>query len=201
MTTGRGRGSVRLAMVQRLAAKHIEAMQRTALKQRQFLKLMSVGGSFGIISAYGSAESGMGKSQSKGQVGGLVGALQQLGYHKWHSLKAAPWAEGEYRELSYLVPGIRPEHLFALCLQFEQNAVIYKSTDGVLGMYYPKKHFANVAVDPAGEPIFEMADDQSLYSKDRNWSFEFGFAFAEKIPWDGSHPFSRKFLRKLRAQG
>lgn len=183
----------------RVAKRYLEGTSKTALKQRQFLKLMDVGGSFGIISAYGSAESGMGKSESKGNVGELVGALQKLGYRKWHTLKAAPWAEGEYREMSYLIPGIRPEHLFALCVQFEQNAVIYKSADGVLGMYNPVRHFANVAVDPQGDPIFEVANDQHLYSKDRNWSFEFGFAFAEELPWDGKHPFSRKQLRKLRA--
>lgn len=94
-----------------------------------------------------------------------------------------------------MVPGMRPEHLFALARQFKQDAVIYKSADGVLGMYYPEEKVVTLAVNPMGDPIFETANDQSLYSKDRNWSFEFGFAQAEKIPWGGHQPLSRKEVR------
>jgi len=94
-------------------------------------------------------------------------------------------------EKSVLVPGIQPKDLFALLRKYNQDAVIYKSRDGVIGMYY-QAGYAEVAVDTAGDPAFEMGMGEDLYSRVRHdWSFQFGFAWGEHIPWDGIHPITR----------
>lgn len=176
----------------RVARAYIDKHPRMklALKQRHLIKMLQKGGTFGVVSPYGSAASGMSKKESKMRHGMMVGALQKMGYTKWETLKASPWEEGAYRERSLLIPGIRATDLFKLGKQFKQDAVIYKSRDGVIGMYY-YDGYAYVAANVEGEPQFEIADDMSLYSKDRNWSFEFGFAWGDKIPWDGRTPLSK----------
>lgn len=137
------------------------AEDKVALRAQTIKKMMSFGGSFGVLSAYGSAS----KSENKARHGELVADLQKLGYRNWTPLKGS-W-EG-VTEKSVLVPWMQPGHLFALGRKYTQDAVIYKSKDGVLGMYYTKgSPRAEVAVNPAGDPAFEMAADPSLYSKAR----------------------------------
>ena len=97
-----------------------------------------------------------------------------------------------------MVPGIAPKLLFNLGRKYDQDAVIYKSKDGVVGMYYTKgAPRAEVAVDTKGDPAFEQAADPSLYSKARGLSFEFGFLWGQSIPWNGTNPISRKQLRQF----
>ena len=178
-------------LIQRVAGTHREAMEKYALRQRALQKMMSVGGSFGVVSGYSTGS----KSENKARHGELVADLQRMGYRKWTRLKGS-W-EG-VTEQSILVPRIRPEDLFKLGRKFTQDAVIYKSKDGVIGMYYTKgKPRAEIAVDPKGDAAFEMATDESLYSKSRGLSFEFGFLWGQEVPWDGRHPISRKQMRKL----
>ena len=155
---------------------------RLALRQRTFLSLMSQGGSFGIISAYTPGS----KSKNQAQHGDLFADLQRLGYHKITTLRGK-W-EG-VSEKSVLIRDIRPEHLFVLGVKYKQDATIFKSANGIVGMYYPGGGYAEVAVDPATlSPVVETALDRGLFSKERNWSFSLGFLWGQKIPWDGRHP-------------
>jgi len=161
------------------------AIQKTALKQKTFTTLMGKGGNFGIISAYGPGP----KKQNQIRHGELMADLQKLGYRKIHTLKGQ-W-EG-VAEKSMLIQNMNPNHLFMLGAKYGQDAVIYKSKDGIVGMYYPQGKYAEVAVDPSRNPAFEMAEDKDLFSKDRNWSFSLGFLWGKKIPWSGRKPVSMK---------
>lgn len=178
--------SIILQYLQRKA--HLEKL---AFKQKTLLKMMSYGGTFGIISAYTGAT----KSGNKERQGELIADLQRAGYRRIVPLKGS-W-EGK-AEQTIMIPMIEPKLLFELGRKYEQDAVIYKSKDGVVGMYYTKgTPRAEVAVDPQGDPVFEMAGDDSLYTKTRNLSFQFGFLLGQEIPWNGVQPIARKQLRSL----
>ena len=176
----------------RVATKYLErvAQEKTALKIRTLQKLLSRGGAFGVISAYTTVS----KSENQKRHGMLMADLQKLG-HRPTTLKGS-W-EG-VTEKSLLIPRMRPEDLFKLGRKYEQDAVIYKSKDGVIGMYYTKgAPRAEVAVDPKGEAAVAIANDPSLYSKARGVSFQFEFLWGQEVPWNGSSPISRKQLRQL----
>jgi hypothetical protein len=164
----------------RVAIRHA-ALRKEALRQRAFLALMGKGGTFGIVSAYTTVS----KKENKDRHGLLIGDLQRMGYRKTTTVKGK-W-EG-VSEKAVLIPNIKPAHLFELGVKYGQDATIYKSRKGVVGMYYPKGKYAEVAVDTSGNPAFEMAEGDELYSRDRNWSFELGFAWGKHIPWDGRSP-------------
>lgn len=156
---------------------NIHAFQKIALKQKTFQKLLSKGGSFGIISAYVQAP----KKENQIRHGMLIADLQKLGYRKIQNLRGQ-W-EG-VSEKSLLIPNIKPKDLFVLGRKYKQEAVIYKSADGVVGMYYPSGH-AEVAVDSEGLPQYEIQKGKGLFSKTRNWSFSLGFLWGQRIPWNG----------------
>lgn len=174
----------------------VAALRKFALRQKQLLQMLSKGKgrTFGVISAY----TGTSKHENQQRHGELMADLQKLGYRKLHTLKAQWEGEsGNYKEKSFLIPGIRPEQLFTLGTKYSQDATIYKGADGIIGMYYPGGNYAEIAVDPAADPAFERASDTSLFSKDRReWSFEFGFLWGKHVPWNGKQPITRKEVRK-----
>lgn len=178
-------------LARRVAARYMRAQARKrALRMKTLTKLLDKGGSFGIISAYRPTS----KSENKRAHGELIADLQRLGYRKVEEAKSH-W-EGA-KEKSLLIPNIKPQHLFALGEKYEQDATIYKSADGVLGMYFPSG-YAHVAIDPGGDPNFDLAEGQDLYTKpNRDWSFNFGFLWGEKIPWDKRSPLSKREVTEL----
>lgn len=163
----------------------IAAMRREALRKKQLKKMLETDATFGVISAYRGGP----KSENQARHGQLIRDLQKLGY------KAIP-LRGSWEgvtEKSVLVPRIKPGDLFDLGRKYNQDAVIHKSKDGVLGMYHTEgEPRAEVAVDPKGRPGYEIATDKSLYSKGRGLSFEFGFLWGEELPWDGKTPISHE---------
>ena len=194
---------VRTASTQKVARRWLRravkeaARRKFALRQKQLLKMLDKGGTFGVISAY----TGTSKHENQKRHGQLMADLQRRGYRKIHTLKAKWQGEsGTYHEKSFLVPNIRPKDLFDLGVKYEQDATIYKSADGIIGMYYPGGSYAEVAVDPKADPAFETAADKGLFSKDRNWSFEFGFLWGKHIPWDGTSIIGRKRIRQWLAE-
>lgn len=171
-------------------AQRVASRYKIALRQKALLKMLSLGGTFGVLSAYSTGS----KKQNKIRHGDLIADLQRLGYRKVTPLKGS-W-EG-VTEKSVLVPRMKPNDLFRLGRAYEQDAVIYKSGDGVIGMYHTKgAPKAEVAVDPKGDAAFEVATDPSLYSKARGLSFEFGFLWDQGIPWDGRRPITREQVRE-----
>lgn len=164
------------------------AFEKRALRKKQLQKLMEQGGTFGVMSAYQPGS----KKQNKDRHGQLVADLQRLGYRP-ETLRGS-W-EG-VTEQSLLVRDIKPQDLFELGRKYNQDAVIHKSKDGVLGMYHTKgAPRAEIAVDPKGDPAFQSSSAKDLYSKSRGLSFEFGFLWGENLPWDGKQPVTRKQMR------
>jgi hypothetical protein len=174
-------------MATRVASRYLTAKRRKlALKKTQLLALMSRGNKFGVLSAYTNAS----KSENKRRHTQLIRDLQGLGYRRWETLRGK-W-EG-VAERSILVPDMQPQHLFQLGREYDQDAVIYKSNKGVIGMYYHKgAPHAYVAADPKGTPLWGMSEDPTseLYSKARGLRFEFDFVWVE-MPWDGRNPISK----------
>lgn len=157
--------------------------------------LMDKGKQFGVLSAYGTGS----KSENQSRHIQLVRDLQIMGYRRYETIKGS-W-EG-VSEKSIMVPNMKFSDLVALGRKYTQDSVIYKSPDGVIGMYYPSKGYAEVAVDPdtaTGE--IEVHPDTDLYSKGRGVSFEFNFLWGQHVPWDGSKPLTKKHVRHLFESG
>lgn len=169
-------------------------LEKTALRQAQLKKMMGIRGTFGIISAYSTGS----KSQNKQRHGMLLSDLQALGY-RWTDLKGS-W-DGK-SEKSVLVPGIKPQELFSLGRKYGQDAVICKTTEGILGMYNLKTKTVEVAVNPEDMgPAFEVAVNDSLYSKTRGLSFSVNFLWGHSIPWNGGSPLRKGDVVEALKQG
>jgi len=170
-----------------------EAREKQALKIQQFQKMISLSGTtFGVLSAYGVGS----KSENQNRHAKLVMGLQKRGYRSIVQLKGK-W-EG-VSEKSVIVPGMKFQDLLELGREFQQISVIYKSGDGVIGMYYLQKSppYAEAAVKSEGEPSFEVSPDKSHWSKGRGISFTFGFLWGQHIPWDGKTPLRKSQLEDL----
>lgn len=168
--------------------------RRVALRVKTLQNLLEKGRgrAFGILTSY---RGNLSKSQNQARYGMLIADLQRAGYRKVTPLRGK-W-EG-VSEKAVLVPNINPRFLFDLGRKYEQDSVIYKSPDGIVGMYYttgPAK--AEVAVTTEGDAAFEIAESSNLYSKARGLSFEFGFLWGQDIPWNGSSPITRDQMHSV----
>ena len=179
----------------KLAARWVRAtLAKQAIKQDFFKKLLALGGSFGVVSAYRPRP----KHLNQQKHGELIGELQRRGYRRVFPLRGI-W-EG-VAEQSVVVPGIHPGDLFEIGWMFEQDSVIYKSPDDVVGMYNLKEFFVEVAADTSGNPAFKMAPGRQEWSKDRNWSFTLNFLWGQKIPWNGHSVMTQKTVQELLRSG
>lgn len=164
--------------------------RRLAIKLRQMEILMSLGKSFGVLAGYIQPESEdpdqiEPRHQNKIRHGNLLADLSRMGYRFKIADQKSYWTKNDIKhpEKSILVPNIKPRDLFALGMAYKQDAVIYKSPDGVLGMYNFKTRSVMVSVKADGSIPWEQAVDKSLYSMSRNNSFGFDFATGD-LPWD-----------------
>lgn len=145
-----------------------------------------------------SAYTPQSKGKNKQKHSELVRDLQAMGYTRWEPLR------GKWKgvaERSILVPGMSAQDVFALGRKYTQDAVIYKSSKGVIGMYYLKgTPSAVVAADPKGTPLYQYSLDaeSELFSKARGLRFEFGFVWTE-LPWDGKNPLTIRDLLQAAA--
>lgn len=162
---------------------------RVALRLRELQHLLEAGRQFGVLSAYGPFP----KSVNQTRNGELVGELQSRGYRQSHPLKGS-W-EG-VAEKSVIVPGMAFTDLVELGRRFNQDSVIYKDPSGVIGMYFLKEGKVTFAVDETGSMAVQMAVGDKLYSKARGISFEFGFVWGQKQPWNGSSPYTVRGLTR-----
>ena len=170
--------------------KEAAAVKQAGLRLKTLEALMDKGKRFGVLSAYGPGS----KKENKIRHGELVADLQRMGY-KYEPIKGS-W-EG-VSEKSVFVPRMSFSDLTKLGRKFEQDSVIYKSPDGIVGMYYLYKGYAEVAVDSdTAKGQIEVSPDSSLYSKSRGVSFEFDFLWGQRVPWDGRAPLARKDVKKL----
>lgn len=168
----------------RVLLAHI-ARTRIALRIREMQHMTSVGHTFGVMSAYGPYS----KSVNQQRHGDFVRELQIRGYTKFHSLKGS-W-EG-VSEKSILIPNVRFKDLVELGRKYEQDSIIYNDRTGVIGMYFLKENKVTFAVDDAGSMAVKTSVGDSLYSKSRGISFEFGFLWGRKQPWNGTTPYTLK---------
>lgn len=175
------------------ARRYILSRLKVALRLKQMEKMMGLGQSFGVLSAYGPGS----KKENKTRHGELYAQLQRMGY-RIHPLKGS-W-EG-VAEKSVLVPKMKFSDLVRLGREFDQVSVIYKDKSGVIGMYYLRSHEVEFAVREDGSIAAAWEANKELYSKARGLSFEFGFLWGQKIPWNGSTPYTRKGLTKLLEKG
>ena len=172
----------------------ILARLKIALRLKQFESLMGMGKKFGVLSAYGSES----KNENQRRNGELFQELQKRGYRKIIPLRGS-W-QG-VAEKSVLVPGMKWQDLLDLGSKYDQDSVIYKHPSGVVGMYYQKDGEAEFAVDDDGSMAATWDANKEHYSKARGISFEFGFLWGQKVPWNGSSPYTRKGLNRLLERG
>jgi hypothetical protein len=179
----------------RIILAHLERaadMGRTALRLKQFQHMLGLGRQFGVLSAYGPGT----KAENNVRNGDLIRDLQRRGY-AYHPVKGS-W-EGVV-EKSMLVPGMTFADLVELGTKYKQDSVIYKDPSGVIGMYYLKENKVTFATTEEGAMAVQMAVGDALYSKSRGISFEFGFAWGQKQPWNGTTPYTIRGLTRALAQ-
>lgn len=139
--------------------------------------------------------------------------LQRRGYQPISTYST--WTDDktgkQYQERSFLVPDARPEDMFELGKMFEQDSVIYKSTDGSLGMYYTgERPRALLAQDDKGRPAFDVQpikapkkekgkgprskerEQEELFSRSRGLNFTFDFDWDTEHEWDGKTPIDKE---------
>ena len=185
------------------------------LRRRQLERLLGEGKSFGNISAWRGELS---RRENKERMARLRRRLEQMGYRPVES--SAAWEDREtgkvYRERSFLVPGARPEDLFELGREFDQDSVIFKSPQGVLGMYDTRGENPKVvlAQRPDGEPAYRIQAEKpakrergpehetervepELFSRTRGINFEFDFQWDRPVPFDGETPMSRGRMEEV----
>jgi hypothetical protein len=63
-----------------------------------------------------------------------------------------------------------------------------------------KEHKVTFATTEEGAMAVQMAVGDALYSKSRGISFEFGFAWGQKQPWNGTTPYTIRGLTRALAQ-
>lgn len=190
-----------------LAQGHEAAFEREAdVSKRLINRLMAEGHSFGNISAYRADKS---RRKNKEAMLRLQRELQRRGYRPIPTYST--WTDDktgkQYQERSFLVPDAKPEDLFELGKMFEQDSVIYKSTDGALGMYYTGDNpRALLAQDEKGRPAFDVQpikapkkekgpgprpkerEQEELFSRSRGMNFTFDFDWGTEYEWDGKTP-------------
>ena len=166
-------------------------MDRVALRIRELRSLLDAGRQFGVLSAYGPVP----KSVNKDRNVELMRTLDARGYRP-HPLRGS-W--NGVAEKSVLVPGMAFADLVELGRRFDQESVIYKDPSGVIGMYFLREGTVTFAVDEEGSMAVQMATGRDLYSKSRGISFEFGFAWGVKHPWNGTTPYTVRGLSRALA--
>jgi len=168
--------------------------RKVALRVTKLLGIIHRKGSFGLLSAFSNRDS---RKQNRLRNIKLITDVQRKGYryHNW----TGEWEEGgrTKKEKSVLIPDVRFADLLKWGKEFDQDAVIFKHPSGAIGMYYQKTLGAEVAVKPDGELAAEIAADESLFSKGRGISFELGFLWGQRIPWDGRTPFTKDDIQQM----
>lgn len=153
------------------------------------------GDTFGIVSAY---KSSLSKSENQARHGKLMAQVQLLGYPP---SKVKP-VRGQYfdaagdmvAEKAILILGADFGDILALGQMFDQESVIYKNSDGLIGAYYTDGSMrANIA--PAGKPSrVEVRSPKpesggppaptDPWSKSRNVGFEFPIDWSTELRYD-----------------
>lgn len=157
-----------------------------------------------------SAVQGGSLSERKERHAQLLQELQRLGLK--HEDVRGQWEEassGKMRaEPSLWIKDIDLETALALGRKFDQDAVIWKSPEGVVGMYdlrnntvrVPSKDGApafgaeSVSVGPKGPKVDGLPNPGDQFARAKSMSFGVNYDFSDEksvLPWDGKSPVSR----------
>ena len=150
---------------------------KIAFRTQQLKKLLSMGYQFGILTAYLSSRT---KSQNKLENLSLMKDLQKLGYNHGVQTIRSEW--GDSKETSYFVPGMAFRDIIQLGMKYRQEAVAYKDSTGVAGIYFLYDKTVSLAMDMGSGPA-DISTEPNLYSKMRGLSFSFNLVSGDKIPW------------------
>jgi hypothetical protein len=186
----RALGATLTAMVREAASKKEKSMH--GLHRKHVSKLMEFGGRIGVISPQ---KKGGSDSDHRVARANFLADLKRLGYRKASPLKGE-W--GGIPAGSYLIENVRPEDLYELGRKYDQESVVYKPRDGILGVYYltgdPR---AEVVMMHEGDPILQGQADGTEFSKARGLELEHGYLWGSDIPWDGRLPVTRRDIRRM----
>lgn len=163
-----------------------------AFPRKQVAIFMGWGGRFGILSPN---KSGATDAEKRTNESDLLADLKNLGYRKASPL-LGDW--GDIPPGSMLIQNIRPEDLFALGRKYEQESVIFKPQDGILGIYHlTGEPVADIVMEPEGDPILRAQADGTLFTKARGIELDHGYLWGDKIPWAGRAPITRAEVRRI----
>jgi|AntDeeMinimDraft_6_1070357.scaffolds.fasta_scaffold13763_1 hypothetical protein len=138
-------------------------------------------GTFAILSAYRP----LSKSENQDRHGELIRDLQIMGYRKWYDAKGY-WT---HTEKSLLVPKMNFGDAMQMGHKYDQDAVVFKSMDGIIGIYY----MADRTVQLVGPDIEMEAEDDDAITNFRNTGLTYDL-YDERIPFRG--PVTKKYLEQ-----
>lgn len=130
-------------------------------------------GTFGVLSAFTGDHS---RKENKQRHGELIRDLQIKGYRQWKDAKGY-WG---YREKSVIVPDMSFRDLVELGKKYDQDAVIFRSNDGVVGMYDLKEGSVQIAA-----PEIEYYTDDEGVTEFRQVSMSYQFIKDLRLPLQG----------------
>jgi hypothetical protein len=139
-------------------------------------------GTFAILSAYRP----MSKSDNKARHGELIRDLQVMGYRSWFDAKGY-WT---HTEKSVMVPRMTFGHAVELGRKYNQDAVVYKGKDGLVGIYDLRTNTVQVA----GPNVDISSDPADAVTKFRNTGLTYELSEAH-YPFSG--PMTQDKLRSM----
>lgn len=140
-------------------------------------------GSFVIVSAY---RGDMSKKENKIRHGEMLADLQRMGYRNWKDASGY-WG---YREKSVIVPRMSYKEGVHIGEKYDQDAIIYKHDDGVIGMYDLKGRSVQIAA-----PEVDFYTDDEGVTEFRNVSMSYDFIDGLTLPLTGG-PITTAYLER-----
>lgn len=167
------------SLVARRVMRDIHAARAIGLKKLR--QLHSMDGTFAILSAYRP----LSKAENKARHGELLRDLQNLGYRKWYDAKGY-WT---HTEKSLLVPNMSFRDAIELGEKYDQDAIVYKSRDGIVGIYDLRTR----EVMLTGPDISMQDSPEGEITKFRNTGLTYDLIEDETLPF-GNRPIRREDL-------
>jgi len=166
--------------------------EKRVFPRKQVAIFMGWGGRFGIISPNKPGATDAQKLENKAS---LLADLKDLGYRKASPL-LGDW--GSIPADSMLVQDMRPEDLFALGRKYGQESVVYKPSDGILGVYRLKgTPMVDIVLESEGDPTLRDQAHPTLFTKARGLELDRGYLWGDDIPWNNRTPITRADVRRM----
>jgi hypothetical protein len=156
----------------------------SGMRQEKIEQMYRYPGRVGVISAWDMTDY---RSENKEATRNLMQRLDRMGYDYYMGKgkydpdnlpdkRTSPW------ETSFTVPDIRFEDIIQLGRVFEQDSVIWKGPNQIIGMYYIDEGYA---IPTLKMPEAGRTDEEEFFSEFRNTGYTTPFRWDYEIDYNG----------------